>query len=63
MIFRMELSSIRSSPALATGTMACAGAGLAGAGTLDLMDAARAAAADASDDGGVDSLGEELAAA
>lgn len=54
MILRMELSSIRSSPSFATGTMAW-GAGAVGAGAgavvLDFIEAASAAAAFASEEG------------
>src|SRR5688572_11841289 len=57
MILRIELSSILSSPSLATATIAWAGAG-AGAADLDSIDAASAAAADASDEGVVVFTGE-----
>ena len=63
MILRIELSWIISSPSLATGTMAwAAGAGVSVA-ALDLMDAARAAAAEASVDGVAGAFAGELAAA
>src|SRR6478752_4200729 len=59
MILRIELSSIRSSPSFATGLIAWTGVA-AGAGAtavvLDLTEAARPAAAVASDDGAAEGV-------